>query len=67
MEFANLELSQELEALLKQNNLLNEKNTELGNVCNLKDNELKMIYSSRSYRLIKKYYSMRDFLLPKGK
>ena len=62
---ANLELSQEVEALSKQNNLLNEKNTELDNLCNLKDNELKMIYSSRSYRLIKKYYNMRDFLLPK--
>ena len=63
LKCANLELSQEVEALSKQNNLLNEKNTELDNLCNLKDNELKMIYSSRSYRLIKKYYNMRDFLL----
>ena len=36
--------------------LLEEHRTKLrdfNNLCNLKDNELKMIYSSRSYRLIK--------------
>ena len=62
----NLELGQEIKSLLAKIDLLIEKNSELENICNAKDNELKMIYSSRGYRLVQKYYSFRDFLLPKN-
>lgn len=56
-------------ALTRAEHCLSAKQSEIDFLCNQvrqKDTELELIYHSRCYRLILKYYRLKDIIIPRG-